>query len=160
MVSNGKILITKGAYENRVRPAIDPLLRSAAVEYGNKVIGVLLTGYINERTAGLNVIKRFDGTCLVQDSNDAAYSDMPQNVLNRVQVYYFLPLAQMGALLLTLARRKRGKNKPVPKEIAIEAKIAKRVLIDLESVEALGTQVPFNYPSCGGVLWQVARASS
>jgi len=89
MISGDKILITKGAPENRSRPAIDPLFRSAAVAHGNRVIG-----------------------------------------------------------------------KPIPKDIAIEARIAERVLSDLPSVEALGEQAPFNCPGCGGVLWRVGKGKS
>jgi two-component system chemotaxis response regulator CheB len=133
---------------------------SAAVAYGNKVIGVLLTGYLDDGTAGLTAIKRCGGTCVVQDPKDAAYPDMPQNALNRMKVDYCLPLAEMGALLSKLVQRKFGKRKPVPKDIAIEAKIAERVLSDLRSVEALGEQVPFNCPGCGGVLWKVEKDKS
>ncbi|WP_414654107.1 chemotaxis protein CheB [Hyalangium sp.] len=160
MIGKGKMLVTKGARENRSRPAIDPLFRSAAVAYGNRVIGVLLTGYLDDGTAGLTAIKRSGGTCVVQDPKDAAYPDMPQNALNRMKVDYCLPLAEMGTLLSKLVRRKFGKRKPVPKDIAIEAKIAERVLSDLHSVEALGEQVPFNCPGCGGVLWRVEKDKS
>lgn len=159
MVSSGKIAITKGAHENRARPAIDPLFRSAAVNYGNGAIGVILTGYLDDGTAGMSVIHRCGGTCVVQDPADAAYPDMPQNVLNNQTVDYCVPLSEMGALLLKLAKRKRGQRKDVPADIAIEAKIAERVLSDLPSVEALGTQVPFNCPGCGGVLWEVGNES-
>lgn len=78
MIGKGKILITKGAQENRSRPAIDPLFRSAAVAYGNRVIGVLLTGYLDDGTAGLIAIQRCGGTCVVQEPGDATYPDMPQ----------------------------------------------------------------------------------
>lgn len=157
MLSKGKILITKGARENRSRPGIDPLFRSAAVEFGNRVTGVLLTGYLDDGTAGLAVIQRCGGTCVVQDPADARYPDMPRNALNQVKVDYCLPLAKMGALLAELASRKPGRSPPVPADILVEATIAERVLSDLESVEALGIQVPFNCPGCGGVLWQVGK---
>jgi two-component system chemotaxis response regulator CheB len=160
MLGKGKILLTKGAQENRSRPAIDPLFRSAAVAYGNRVIGVLLTGYLDDGTAGMDAIKRCGGTCVVQDPKDAAYPDMPQNAVNQVKIDYCLPLVQMGALLSRLVARKMGTRKPVPKDIAIEAKIAERVLSDLPSVEALGDQVPFNCPGCGGVLWKVGKGKS
>ncbi|KFE66549.1 chemotaxis protein CheB [Hyalangium minutum] len=160
MIGKGKILVTKGARENRSRPAIDPLFRSAAVAYGNRVIGVLLTGYLDDGTAGLTAIRRCGGTCVVQDPQDAAYPDMPQNALNRVKVDYCLPLAEMGALLSKLVQRKFGGRKPVPRDIAIEAKIAERVLSDVRSVDALGKQVPFNCPGCGGVLWKVEKDKS
>jgi two-component system chemotaxis response regulator CheB len=96
----------------------------------------------------------------VQDPADAAYPDMPQNALNRVKVDHTVPLAEMGALLVRLLHRRTVKDKPVPKDIAIEAKIAERVLSDLPSVEALGDQVPFNCPGCGGVLWEVDKGNS
>lgn len=155
MLAKGKILVTKGAQENRSRPAIDPLFRSAAVAYGNRVIGLLLTGYLDDGSAGLVAIRRCGGTCVVQDPRDAAYPDMPQNALNQLTPDHCLPLAEMGALLAQLVLRKPGRRKPVPKDIAIEARIAERVLSDLPSVRALGEQVPFNCPGCGGVLWKV-----
>ncbi len=160
MLAKGKILVTKGAQENRSRPGIDPLFRSAAVTYGNRVVGVLLTGYLDDGTAGLITIQRCGGVCVVQDPEDAAYPDMPRNALNQMKVDHCLPLAAMGALLAKLVERKLGKRKPVPRDIAIEAKIAERVLSDLGSVEALGDQVPFNCPGCGGVLWEVGKGKS
>lgn len=160
MIGRGRILVTKGAQENRSRPAIDPLFRSAAVAYGNRVIGVLLTGYLDDGTAGMTAIKRCGGTCVVQDPRDAAYPDMPQNAINQVDVDYCLPIAEMGALFTKLVHRKFGKRKPVPKDIAVEAKIAERVLSDLRSVGTLGEQVPFNCPGCGGVLWKIGNHKS
>ena len=160
MLGEGIIRITKGARENRSRPAIDPLFRSAAVTYGARVIGVLLTGYLDDGTAGLIAIQRCGGVCVVQDPSDAAYPDMPQNALNQLKPDHCLPLENMGVLLSRLVSGPVGKRKTVPKDLAIEAKIAERVLSDLPSVNALGTQVPFNCPGCGGVLWGVGQGAS
>lgn len=157
LIAEGKILITKGARENRSRPAIDPLFRSAAVTYGNRVIGIILTGYLDDGTSGMIAIKRCGGVCIAQDPEDASYPDMPKSVIANVGADYCLPLAGMGALLSDLLTRELPESKPVPEDIAIEAKIAQRVLSDLPSVEALGEQVPFNCPDCGGVLWEVAE---
>lgn len=157
---DAKTLITKGAQENRSRPAIDPLFRSAAVAFGNKVIGIILTGYLDDGTAGLKVIQRCGGTCIVQDPSDAEYPDMPTNALNQVEVDHCVPLSEMGGLLYQLLSRKLGKSKEIPKDILVEARIAKRVLSDLNSVNALGEQVPFNCPGCGGVLWKVEKGTS
>lgn len=159
LIDEGKILITKGAHENRSRPAIDPLFRSAAVAYGNKVIGILLTGYLDDGTSGLKTIKSCGGICIVQDPSDAEYPDMPKNALNQVKADYCLPIAKMGDLLSKLMASKTEKQKPVPKAVFIEAEIAKRVISDLSSVNALGEQVPFNCPGCGGVLWKIDKSS-
>lgn len=156
MVDEGeKLMVTKGAQENRSRPAIDPLFRSAAVEFGNRVIGILLTGYLDDGTAGLKTIQRCGGICIIQDPADADYPDMPQNALNQLKPDYCLPIIEMGGLLYELMGRKIERANPIPRDILIEAKIAKRVLSDLPSVNALGEQVPFNCPNCGGVLWKV-----
>ncbi|MBO6850031.1 MAG: chemotaxis protein CheB [Marinobacter sp.] len=151
-----KILITKGARENRSRPAIDPLFRSAAVAYGNRVIGIILTGYLDDGTSGMMAIKRCGGICIAQDPEDASYPDMPQSVIANVGADYVLPVAGIGALLSTLITAALPESKPIPEDLLIEAKIARRVLSDLPSVEALGDQVPYNCPDCGGVLWKVA----
>ncbi|MFY0664652.1 MAG: chemotaxis protein CheB [Natronospirillum sp.] len=156
LIVKQEILITKGARENRSRPAIDPLFRSAAVAYGNRVIGIILTGYLDDGTSGMMAIKRCGGVCIAQDPENAAYPDMPQSVIANVGADYCLPVAGMGALLSDLVTRELPENEPVPEDIVIEAKIAQRVLSDLPSVKALGEQVPFNCPDCGGVLWQVA----
>lgn len=155
LIAKGKILITKGARENRSRPAIDPLFRSAAVAYGNRVIGIVLTGYLDDGTSGMMAIKRCGGVCIAQDPDDASYPDMPKSVIANVGVDHVLPVAEMGVLLADLVRRDLAASGPVPEDILIEAKIALRVLSDLPSVEALGDQVPYNCPDCGGVLWQI-----
>src|SRR5690606_18184501 len=141
-----KILVTKGAHENRYRPAIDPLFRSAAVGFGTGVIGILLTGYLDDGTAGMKAIKKCGGTCIVQDPEDAEYPAMPKNALNNVKVDYCLPLSEMGALLYRIIPQKLRKSIPVPQDVFIEAEIAERVLSDLASVNKLGDQVPFNCP--------------
>ncbi|WP_018168836.1 chemotaxis protein CheB [Thioalkalivibrio sp. ALMg9] len=159
LIEKGKILITKGARENRSRPAIDPLFRSAAVAYGNRVIGIILTGYLDDGTSGMMAIKRCGGVCIAQDPEDASYPDMPQSVIANVGADHCLPVSGMGALLSDLLRRELPESKEVPEDIMIEATIAKRVLSDLPSVEALGEQVPYNCPDCGGVLWQIEEGS-
>lgn len=155
--SDLKMLVTKGAHENRSRPAIDPLFRSAAVAYGSGAICLLLTGYLDDGTAGMKAVKRCGGICIVQDPKDAEYPDMPRNALNNVAVDYCLPLSEMGELLTTLVKQKIPEPIPVPKDIITEAKIAERVLSDLSALNQLGDQVPFNCPGCGGVLWKIEK---
>lgn len=155
-----KMLVTKGAHENRSRPAIDPLFRSAAVAFGTGVIAILLTGYLDDGTSGMKAVKKCGGICIVQDPEDAEYPDMPRNALNNIKVDYCVPIAEMGALLYQIIPKKLKKSKPVPEDVLIEAKIAERVLSDLSAVNQLGDQVPFNCPGCGGVLWKIGKDKS
>jgi two-component system, chemotaxis family, protein-glutamate methylesterase/glutaminase len=152
------MLVRKGARENRSRPGIDPLFRSAAVAHGPRVIGVVLTGMLDDGTAGLIAIKRCGGVTAVQDPRDAAYPGMPQSALDNLDVDFCVPIAEMGALLATLAAKPHGKRKSIPSDIRTEAEIAERVLSDVAQVDGLGRQVPYNCPNCGGVLWEMARA--
>jgi two-component system chemotaxis response regulator CheB len=157
LLGKTKIMVSKGARENRSRPAIDPLFRSAAVAFGPRVIGVVLTGYLDDGTAGLIAVKRCGGVTVVQDPRDAEYGDMPQHALNNAPVDHVLPLASIGTCLTQFAQRKRFKRVRVPDDVASEARIAERVLSDVNAVNRLGQQVPFNCPNCGGVLWRVKK---
>jgi two-component system chemotaxis response regulator CheB len=152
---SGHLQITKGARENRNRPAIDPLFRSAAVAFGNRAIGIVLSGYLDDGTAGLIAIHRCGGTCIIQDPNDAEYPDMPKNALNQVEADFCLPINEMGGALTSILDMPFKKQRKIPKDIQREAQIAERVVGDLASVYALGEQVPFNCPGCGGVLWKM-----
>lgn len=155
LLKTDTVLVRKGARENRSRPAIDPLFRSAAVAHGSRVIGVVLTGMLDDGTAGLVAIKRCGGVTVVQDPNDAAYPGMPQSALDNLDVDFCVPIAEMGQLLATLVAKPHGKTKPVPGDVRTEAEIAERVLSDVEQVNGLGDQVPYNCPNCGGVLWEM-----
>jgi two-component system, chemotaxis family, protein-glutamate methylesterase/glutaminase len=93
----------------------------------------------------------------VQDPEDAAYPDMPRNALKNADIDHSVPLAEMGALLTQLLARRLGRRIRVPRDVVTESRIAERVLSDLEAVEELGDQVPFNCPGCGGVLWKMAK---
>ena len=155
LVKATKVLVTKGARENRHRPGIDPLFRSAAVAHGARVIGIVLTGMLDDGTAGLIAIKRCGGVAVVQDPRDAAYSGMPFSALDNANVDFCVPLAEMGLLLTTLVSQRHRKSKAVPSDIRTEALIAERVVSDVSQVNGLGDQVPYNCPGCGGVLWEM-----
>lgn len=150
LIKKGTMLVTKGAAENRHRPGIDPLFRSAAVSHGSRVIGVVLTGMMDDGTAGLIAVKRCGGVTVVQDPRDAAYSGMPLSALDNANVDYCVSIAEMGPLLTTLVSNPHGKSKAVPDDVRTEAAIAERVLSDISQVNGLGEQVPYNCPGCGG----------
>ena len=155
LVKRDVLLTTKGARENRHRPGIDPLFRSAAVTHGPRVIGVLLTGMLDDGTAGLTAIHRCGGLTIIQDPEEAAYPGMPTSALANSFVDHCVRLAEMGPLLDRLTRQRHGKARPVPQDVKTEARIAERVLSDVAEVDTLGELVPYNCPNCGGTLWEM-----
>jgi two-component system chemotaxis response regulator CheB len=108
MVLDGPVIrLSRGPKENYARPAIDPLFRSVALEYGLRAIGVVLTGMLDDGSAGLRAIKDCGGTAVVQDPADAQAPSMPQSALACVEADHVVPLAAIGALLYELAKRHR-----------------------------------------------------
>jgi two-component system, chemotaxis family, protein-glutamate methylesterase/glutaminase len=103
MVEPGLLRLTKGPRENRFRPAVDPLFRSSAHVYGPGAIGVVLSGGLDDGTAGLHAIKRLGGTAVVQHPEDAVFPSMPMNAAKYVSVDHCVRIREMGALLTRLA---------------------------------------------------------
>jgi len=95
--------LNQGPRVNRARPAIDPLFLSAALLYGQRVIGVVLTGFLHDGTAGLAAIKQAGGLAIVQDPVDAEFPDMPGRALAGTAVDYCAPLSEIPGLLAGLA---------------------------------------------------------
>jgi len=149
------VMVTKGARENRYRPAIDPMFRSAAVAHGPNVVGVVLTGMLDDGTSGLIAIAKCGGLTVVQDPKDAAYPEMPKSALSHLKVDHCVPASAIGPLLGTLVCQTAKKQKRAPKDIQTEARIAERVLSSVSDVDSLGQQEPYNCPNCGGVLWEM-----
>jgi two-component system, chemotaxis family, protein-glutamate methylesterase/glutaminase len=157
LLKDGSVHLTRGPRENRTRPAIDPLFRSAAVAYGPQVIGVVLTGYLDDGASGLLAIKRCNGVAIVQDPDDAAYPSMPLSAIERVEVDYRLPVQEMGKVLTNLVHHPAKEAAPIPKDILVEAAISEGTKSSMRTEENLGTLAPFACPECGGTLWQVGN---
>jgi len=104
LVTNGAIRLVRGPKENNTRPAIDPTFRTAARNYGARVVGVILSGALDDGASGLRAIKERGGLAVVQDPLDALFPDMPQNALAAVAVDHVLPMAEIAPLLDRLAR--------------------------------------------------------
>jgi two-component system chemotaxis response regulator CheB len=146
--------VSKGPRENRFRPAIDPLFRSAAQVYGPGAIGVILTGSLGDGTIGLLAIKKLGGVAVVQDPAEALYPSMPENALRHVAVDYSARLADIPALLVALASRSVGdiERFAVPPTIDVEVRIAREENPMHAGVEQLGKPSPLACPECHGVL--------
>lgn len=157
LVKDGFVRVTRGPHENRTRPAIDPLFRSAAVAYGTRVIGVVLTGHLNDGSSGLLAIKRCGGMSIVQDPQEAQAPDMPRNALEKVPIDYVLPLEQMGAMLSQLVRTPAPDPVPIPRDLMMEASIAETGISTIPMTEELGTLSALSCPECGGPLWKMDK---
>lgn len=156
LLKPGHMLLGQGPVENRWRPSIDVLFRSAAVAYDGRVIGIVLSGMLEDGTAGMQMIKQCGGTCIVQDPNEAEYPDMPMSVLRNVKVDYCTSLQRIGIILQEKARNGAPEKHAIPSEIAKEAEIAERIAIGIEDVASLsGEKSNYSCPDCGGGLWEI-----
>ena len=159
LVARGHVHVIRGPKENRHRPAIDPLFRSAALAYGPRVVGVVLTGALDDGTAGLIAIKRRGGIAIVQDPNEALYPSMPRSALEHTDVDYCLSLSEIGSQLERLAHQQVGEEGayPVPDDMEEEVKYVEMNLNNgiFSPSERVGKPSPFSCPECGGVLWEL-----
>jgi two-component system, chemotaxis family, protein-glutamate methylesterase/glutaminase len=155
LLRTGHVHLSRGPRENGHRPAVDPLFRSAAREYATRVVGVVLSGALDDGTAGLLAIKSRGGIAVVQDPADALYPGMPGNALQQVEVDHVLPAAAMGELLARLiADSAEAPADPAPTGMRVEVEMEG---FSLEAFEGNhpGRPSGFSCPDCHGVLWQI-----
>jgi two-component system chemotaxis response regulator CheB len=154
LVEVNYLQLVQGPKEHHVRPAVDPLFRTAARAYGPRVLGVVLTGMLDDGTAGLLAIKRHGGLAVVQNPVEAAFPEMPQIALEFVDVDYSLSIHTMGQVLHELALA------PVAEQGAdamastrdLEATIPAMDPEAVDESETLGAPVALTCPDCNGVL--------
>ncbi len=149
----GRIRLTRGPKENGFRPAVDPLFRSAARVYGPRVVGVILTGGLDDGTAGLQAIKSVGGTTVVQDPDEAFSPSMPASALLHIAVDHCLAIDEIGPKLNELTSIQTGSEKvALSQEIDTEVRIALGERAIDAGVEKLGKPSCFACPECHGVL--------
>lgn len=151
LVRGPDVHLSAGPRENGHRPAIDPLFRSAARAYGPRVVGVILSGTLDDGTDGLRLIKARGGACVVQDPADAAYAGMPESAIDYVDPDRVVPLAAMGETLCDLV--------DAPLDHAARDRVADPATQDVDQVEVeFGREEPegaptlLTCPDCGGVM--------
>jgi two-component system, chemotaxis family, protein-glutamate methylesterase/glutaminase len=158
LLEDGAIRLVAGARENLYRPAIDPLFRSAALAGGRRVIGVVLTGALDDGTAGLRSIKRCGGLAVVQDPADATYPSMPLSAMRNVRVDHCVPLAEIPALLDRLTREPvpDGPHAAVPPDMKLEVGMA-AMDSNEDKLDRIGKRSTFTCPECHGTLWEMGE---
>lgn len=155
VVQDGHIALTNGPRENLFRPAIDVLFRSAAVAYGNRTIGILLTGRLNDGAAGLEAIGQCGGTVMIQDPDSAEFPEMPKYALHAVEADYVLDIKGLTAKLQCLVKEKPVNSVSIPQHLVRENQLSWEISSQISTEDQLGEQVPITCPSCGGPLWKL-----
>jgi two-component system chemotaxis response regulator CheB len=156
-VEGGRMNVTRGAREHGHRPAIDPLFRSAALTYGPRAIGVILSGLLYDGTVGLREIKRAGGLAIVQDPKDTEWPSMPQSALNHVKVDYCVPATQIGTLLqeVVMARSRSETEMPTDDDDKVASEELRELTMHRDERQHPGEPSPYSCPECGGVLWEL-----
>jgi two-component system, chemotaxis family, protein-glutamate methylesterase/glutaminase len=160
-VERGRMRVQRGPRENRHRPAIDPLFRSAAREYGPRVIGVILSGRLDDGSMGLYAVKQRGGIAVVQDPDEATAHEMPSHALAYATPHYVLRASDIGSNLINLVqidqdeilmptKKSRTKNNGRSQADPPDENL-KVAYFD----EGEGTPSVFACPECHGVLWEL-----
>jgi two-component system, chemotaxis family, protein-glutamate methylesterase/glutaminase len=158
LIEGRTLRLQKGPREHHTRPAIDPLFRSAALSLGARSVGVVLTGRLDDGTAGLQAIKACGGVAIVQDPNDALEPSMPSSAMRYVEVDHCVPLAGMAALIESIATQPVTAKKTPPAWLAHEHDITILKGEPMEHLKAIAKPSTFVCPDCSGSLWQVDGA--
>jgi two-component system chemotaxis response regulator CheB len=158
-----KVRVIRGPKENRFRPSIDALFRSAAAHHGPRAIGVLLSGYLDDGVSGLADIKQCGGTTIVQDPKTALVGDMPRNALRHTHVDHKAPLTAIPELLCKLLSEDIPNSKAkhsCSERIRMEADIAANASPSQGAAAGIGVPSGISCPECGGPLWKLGKGSS
>jgi two-component system chemotaxis response regulator CheB len=158
LLTQERVRVVYGPRENHFRPAVDPLFRSAALAFGPRVIGVVLTGALNDGASGLVAIKQEGGLAVVQDPNTAAFPSMPRSAMTYVDVDACLPVKKLASKIVALTEMEA----PMPEtphdttDLEREVKIAGLDLSVIGQDQERGALVAMTCPECHGPLWEMA----
>jgi len=161
LIARDKVMVKRGPKENRFRPSIDALFRSAAYIYGSRVVGIIFSGILNDGVSGLWTIKQHGGLAIVQNPDDAEQPQLPQNALEYVEPDYVKPASEIGPLISQLVSEKAPKQKQLPekelKQLEAEVLIAMKGNAFEMGIINLGEFTPFTCPECHGALVKLAE---
>jgi two-component system chemotaxis response regulator CheB len=161
LVIDDTLHLSLAAKQHHTRPAIDPLFFSAALSAGSHAIGVVLTGRLDDGTAGLQAIKACGGTAVVQDPADAEVPDMPASALRHVAIDHSVPLAEMPRLLTLLASQPVHEValRPPPDPLRHEHALFLAKGDPMEHLLQIGSPSSYACPECHGGLWEVSNST-
>jgi two-component system chemotaxis response regulator CheB len=152
LVIDGTVRLGHGPRENMTRPAIDPLFRSAALSYGSRTVGVLLSGMLNDGASGLWAIKECGGTAVVQHPLDAESDQMPLAALEIVAADEVAPASELAKVLAQIVRGEAGEADSCPESIALEVDIASGARLGSDALRSIADPSALSCPDCNGVL--------
>lgn len=147
ILEDGRVRLSHGPSENGQRPAVDVLFRTGAQSYGRRAVAVVLTGNLDDGTAGLAVVKRHGGISVVQDPADADYPSMPASAIHNVDVDHVAPLSDIPRLLVDLVNQPVAEDPPEP-----EGRNMKEEIELGDDPEEEGVPSDLTCPACGGSL--------
>jgi two-component system, chemotaxis family, protein-glutamate methylesterase/glutaminase len=153
LLERGHMRVTRGPRENRVRPAVDPLFRTAAMAHGPRVIGVILSGGQDDGVLGLSYIRKLGGVTVAQDPAEADAPGMPESAIRLGVVDHVLPAGRIAGILAELTGQPADEaplsDTEAPRDIALSGGSG------LEIASQEGPPSPFTCPECGGALWEL-----
>ena len=149
------VRLGSGPMENMARPAIDPLFRSAALAFGGRCMGVVLSGMLRDGAAGLAALKACGGLAIVQDPESADYPSMPRAALQAVEADLVGDPLGIGRRLVEEIGRDVAAGAPCPPAVKLEVEIALGERLGSEQLIKIADPAPLTCPNCNGVLSEV-----
>jgi two-component system chemotaxis response regulator CheB len=164
LIKKGHLHLSRGPRENATRPAVDPLFRTAAQAYGARVVGVVLSGTLDDGTVGLGMVRKRGGVAVAQDPGDASYPGMPASAIENVGVHHVLRAREIGPLLARLAAEPAQEDDvPVPPltdEEEYEIDIAEMDADAVLGPPPKGAPSGLTCPECRGSIWEMGEGES
>ncbi|HWE36718.1 MAG TPA: chemotaxis protein CheB [Isosphaeraceae bacterium] len=152
-----RVRLSRGPRENGHRPAVDVLFRTAARSFGPRVIGVVLSGSLDDGAAGLAAIQSRGGLALVQEPDDSLYPGMPRSALESVRADHCEPVVELAGTLSRLVQEevRMADDDPTTDAMKLESAIAALDLGAIREEQRPGIVSGFGCPDCGGALWEL-----
>lgn len=164
LIDGERMYLSRGPRENRTRPAVDPLFRSAALAHGTRVIGGILSGSLDDGAAGLTVVKQCGGWAVVQDPAEAGSAEMPESAIASVDVDFVGTASEIGTYISDRVHNHsvalstfpgEGLDDDLRQNLEREVEILRDGSGNIPTATELGELVPLSCPDCGGPLWQM-----